>query len=151
MKVLLVEDDEDKRDDLVLFINEKLTKNLRIAKSIQSGKKALREEYFDLVLLDMTIPTFDISPTEEGGRTQAFGGRMLLSEIVRHRIKTKVLVITLFDLFGKGNEEISLPKLDEQLQEKFSEIYFGAIQYSVSLVGWKDELSKKINKLIKEK
>ncbi len=149
MKVLLIEDDEDKRNDLLFFIEEKLTNDYKTARSIQSSKKILNEEEFDLILLDMTIPTFDISPTEEGGRTQAFGGRILLSEMVRKRLKTKVIVVTLFDVFGKDKEEITLKELNQQLYDSYPNIYFGAIQYSVRLVGWKEELLVKINELIK--
>ncbi len=148
MKILLVEDDEDKREDLSSFICEKLTTNLRIARSIQSGKKALKDEKYDLILLDMTIPTFDVSPQEQGGRTQPFGGRMLLSEMTRQRIETKVIVVTQFDLFGKGEEEITLHELDMQLKDSFPKIYFGAIHFSVSITGWKDLLYKKITALI---
>ncbi|MDX2172976.1 MAG: response regulator [Bacteroidota bacterium] len=148
MKILLVEDDEDKRDDLSLFIIEKLTDDFRIAKSIQSGKKALQEEKYDLILLDMTIPTFDVSPLEQGGRTQPFGGRMLLAQMVRNRVETKVVVVTQFDLFGKGEAEITLQELDNQLKNSFPKIYCGAIHFSVSITGWKDLLYKKINNLI---
>jgi len=148
MKILLVEDDEDKREDLSSFIKEKLTDNFRIAKSIQSGKKALKEAKYDLILLDMTIPTFDVSPLEQGGRTQPFGGRILLAEMVRNRVETKVVVVTQFDLFGKGEEEITLQELDNQLKNSFPKIYYGAIHFSVSIIGWKDLLDKKIKSLI---
>ena len=130
MKILLVEDDEDKRDDLSIFIKEKLTDNFRVARSIQSSKKALREDKFDLILLDMTIPTFDISPTEDGGRSQPFGGRMLLSEMIRNRISSKVIVVTQFDLFGKGEEEITLKELDQQLYQNFPNIYL--VQFNLA-------------------
>lgn len=149
MKILLIEDDEDKREDLLSFVKENLTENVTVARSIQSGKKALSEEEFDLILLDMTIPTFDISPTEEGGRTQAFGGRLILSQMIRKRILTKVVVVTLFDLFGRGDEEISLTELNNQLKDNFPQIYCGAVQYSVRMIGWKEELLKKIKSLIK--
>ena len=148
MKILLVEDDEDKMNDLVAFIQEKLTENFTIARSFQSGKKALKEINYDLVLLDMTIPTFDITPKEDGGRSQPFGGRMLLSEMIRHRIQTKVIVVTQFDVFGKGRDEITLKELHQVLLDQFPTIYFGAVHFSVSVTGWKDELYNKINNLI---
>ena len=64
MKILLVEDDEDKRDDLSIFIKEKLTDNFRVARSIQSSKKALREDKFDLIILKMSRLNFISSQTE---------------------------------------------------------------------------------------
>jgi CheY-like chemotaxis protein len=144
MKVLLVEDDEDKREQLILFINEKIECDLVEVRSFQSALKAIKEDKFDLILLDMTMPTFNITPIESGGRSQPFGGKMLLYEMQRRRIVTKVIVVTQFDIFGKGEEEITLKDLNAQLSETFKGTYLGSIQYSINYTGWKDALYKKI-------
>ncbi|WP_184546126.1 response regulator [Mucilaginibacter sp. FT3.2] len=144
-KILLVEDDEDKRKQLVNFINLKIPSELTEARSFQSGLKALKSQSFDLILLDMTMPTFDINPPKEGGgRSQPFGGEMLLAEMVRREINTKVIVVTQFDLFGKGDEEITLKDLDVRLKERFPDNYLGAIPYRISYTSWEDALFTKI-------
>jgi CheY-like chemotaxis protein len=146
--ILLVEDDEDKRKQLVEFINLKIHSNVTEARSFQSGLKAIKSKSFDLILLDMTMPTFNINPPKEGGgRSQPFGGEMLLAEMVRRGVVTPVIVVTQFDLFGKGDEEVTLTDLDARLQEQFPKNYLGAVPYRISLTSWEDALLKKINDL----
>lgn len=143
-KILLVEDDEDKREQIIDFVSKKFICPLKEVRSYQSAIKAIRSDFFDLILLDMTMPTFDITSDESGGRAQAFGGELLLSEMNRKSIDSKVIVITQFDLFGEGDEEISLSGLNSRLEKQFGNIYLGAIQYSISYNSWQENLEKKI-------
>lgn len=147
MKILLVEDDEEKRDEIIdlLEINLSPIPQITSKMSFQSGKMAIRGEEFDLILLDMDIPTFDISASEDGGRKQAFGGRMLLSEMIRRNISTKVLVVTQFDYFENSSDGLNIKELDKQLKEAYSNIYFGYIQMISGSIDWKSKLLKKIN------
>jgi CheY-like chemotaxis protein len=147
MKILLVEDDEDKREDLISFILNNFDSEYKEVRSFQTALKTIQEENFDLILLDMTIPTFDITPSEGGGRSQPFGGEMLLHEIVRRKIQVKVIIVTQFDVFGKGDELITVKDLDRKLSEKFSNNYVGTVQYKVSYTGWKELLLNKIHNI----
>jgi len=151
MNILLVEDDEDKREQLELFIRDWLKSEFSEVRSFQSALRAIKDKYFDLILLDMTMPTFDISPTDSGGRSQPFGGEMLLEEMLRKNISSKVIVVTQFDIFGKGEEEITLKDLNLKLSTLFTENYLGAIQYSINYTGWKEKLFEKIQKTIPNK
>jgi CheY-like chemotaxis protein len=144
MNILLVEDDEDKREQLVSFIENEINCELTQVQSFQGGLKAIKTKHFDLILLDMTIPTFDITPVDGGGRSQPFGGEMLLHEMLRREIKTKVIVVTQFDIFGKGEDEITLKDLDFRLSQQFNN-YLGAVQYGIAYTGWKEVLGKMIN------
>jgi CheY-like chemotaxis protein len=145
MRILLVEDDEDKRQLIADYITQQIPCELVEARSFQSGLKAIRSFSFELILLDMTMPTFDINPPKEsGGRSQSFGGEMLLAELVRREIKSKVIVVTQFDLFGKGDEEITLVDLDSRLSVQFDGIYLGAVPYRISDTSWENLLIEKV-------
>ena len=145
IEILLIEDDEDKRDQIITFINEKVVSNLNEVRSFQSGLKAIKSKNYDLILMDMSIPTFDINSSENGGRAQPFGGELLLFEMIRRNITSKVVLITQFDLFGDGEQEISLTDLDARLLKQFPDIYIGAVHYSISYTSWKEVLFNKIN------
>ena len=67
MRLLLVEDDEDKREQLLMFFDEHFTFSVDEVRSFQSALKAIKTICYDLIILDMTIPTYDISPIEQGG------------------------------------------------------------------------------------
>jgi len=147
MKILIVEDDEDKRQQLLAFISAELDADIVEARSYQSGMKALLAERFDLVLLDMSMTTFDKTPPENGGRPQPYAGREILQQMARRSIETNVIVVTQFDRFGRDDDEITLPELDKSLSQGFSRTYKGAVHYSVKYAGWQDVLRNFLKEL----
>lgn len=141
MNVLLVEDDEEKRVQLASFAKDVLKSNVVEAKSLNSGVKALSSDDFDLIILDMSMTTFDASPLDKnGGRPQPYGGREILSQMKRRNILTKAVVVTQYDIFGQGDQMTSLRELDEQLTTSFPENYIGSIFYKGLYADWQSLL-----------
>lgn len=147
MNLLLVEDDEIKRAQLVSFITETVPNiKIDIAKSYQTGIKAIISHSYRLIILDMTMPTFDIGIDEYGGRPQAYAGREILQQMDRREIKSPVIVVTQFDRFGEGNNKLALAELNEELLKAHPINYKGAIYYSTTVDSWKNQLRQVINK-----
>ena len=68
MMVLLVEDDEFKAADLTRLLHENLPPHqVTRAASVTSALRAITSDRFDLVVLDMSLPTFDPSGPGGGG------------------------------------------------------------------------------------
>lgn len=66
--ILLVEDDEHKADRLAEFVrHEYPSARLEKCASYQSGIRAILRVRPDVVLLDMTLPTYDRERDEGGG------------------------------------------------------------------------------------
>lgn len=147
MKILLVEDDEEKRQQLSHFAQHELGADVTEARSRQSGVNALLREPFDLIILDMTMPTYDVTPTEDGGRPQAYAGRDILQQMERRGIATKAVVVTQFDRFGQAEDEITLQVLDAQLEAAFPATYVGAVYYNVGYAGWREALRTVVQQL----
>jgi len=95
---------------------------LEDAHSMQSGLRALLKQTPDLVLLDMNLPTYDITSEESGGRLQAFAGREILRQLARRNIFVPVVVVTQFDYLGEGRNRIALGELDQELSESDSNL-----------------------------
>jgi CheY-like chemotaxis protein len=147
MKILIVEDDENKRTRLVDFLNELYpSSSLEVAKSLQSGVRKLRSNAPDVILLDMTLPTYDIGPDESGGSTHAYGGREFLRQMKRFKLSSPVIVVTQFDTFGSGDETMTLAALDEELKKSHPGVYLGAVYYHASIQSWKEHLRNFITK-----
>lgn len=143
MKILIVEDDENKRNQLTGFLkNEFPAVDLQTANSLQSGLRAIIAGGVNLILLDMTMPTFDIGENEDGGRPQAYAGREILRQMERREINIPVVVVTQFDRFGEGNDALTIEELNEQLVQEHRGVYAGAIYYDVTLGGWKERLTQ---------
>jgi CheY-like chemotaxis protein len=147
MNVLIVEDDENKVSQLAQFLKEVMPDaKAEVAHSLQSGLRRIRNTVPDLVLLDMTLPTYDVGPDEPGGDTHPFGGREFLRQIRRFKITVPVIVITQFETFGSGPEATTLKALDDELARNHPDVYRGAVYYHAAIQSWKDQLKKLLSK-----
>lgn len=147
MRILLVEDDEDKRHQLSLFFVDTFKAEVVEAKSLNSGVKALFSSKYDLIVLDMSMSTFDSSLSDKtGGRPQPYGGREILMQMKRKAISTKAVVVTQYDNFGQNEDLTSLYELDKQLKLSFPNTYIGAISYKGDFVGWQSRLAALLKK-----
>lgn len=152
MNVLIIEDDENKRNQICCFIQDRFSDpTICVAKSLHSGLKGIINGDYDLILLDMTLPTFDINVDEHGGRPRAYGGKEILSQMNRRGIVVPVVVVTQFDRFGQGIDLITLNELNRQLHTAYPNTYMGAVYYNAALEGWKDTLYKLIVNILQNR
>lgn len=140
--VLLVEDDENKRSQVLGLMATRFPElSVTTAGSLMSGVRAAKAATPDLVLLDMTLPNYDLSDGETGGGMHAFGGVEFLKQVRRLRLRTKVIVVTQFETFGQPPNVKDLPELDAEMRAAFDPIYRGAVYYHASLEDWSDSLA----------
>lgn len=148
MKILIVEDDENKSRNLIDFLSiSEVDSEIKIEKSLRSGIGAVIDWHPNLILLDMTMPTYDIGPEEHGGKPQIFGGRELMAQMVRFDISIPVIVVTQFETFGQGNESIDLEELNKKLREEFPDFYRGAVYYHAAVEGWQEKIQQMISQI----
>lgn len=133
MKILVVEDDDYKRGEVKSFLTEAMpTASLFEARSAQSAVRALTLDRFACIILDMSLPTFDMTSAEHGGRPQPLGGKEVLYEIERRDLVTPVIVLTQFTTFERSDvnaTDLDLAELDRELCAEFSNNYRGAVFY----------------------
>lgn len=148
-KIILIEDDKKKIDDIKDFLYKTYKyQNLVVKESYQSGLRELIFNKYDLLLLDMSIPTWDKISSDPSGNYQKFGGYLILKEITRKKKPVKTILISMFDDFGESDRSVTLSQLAEGLKKEFSEIFMGSIFYSSRQTKWKDELKLHIQKAI---
>jgi len=151
MKLLIVEDDDNKQSQISSFLNSQYSDlTLEVARSLKSGLKQIRTFNPDLVLLDMTLPTYDVGPDEPGGSTHALGGREFMRELKRYRLKPPVIVVTQYSIFDAGTEFATLQELDAEFMRTYPEVYRGAVYYHAAIGSWKDHIIKLINENVRE-
>lgn len=148
MRILFIEDEIVKQNDILKFLNEELLqKEVEVVHSLMGGMLALSRNDYELVLLDMSLPLYDINgEDEEINEFEAFGGIEILDEIERRELSIKVLVITAFDVIEDDTKKIQLEQLDEQMKQNYSDFYMGCVHYDQSSLEWKSELKKYIQK-----
>lgn len=146
MKILLVEDDPNKAKAISEFLPKALLRSdITQAKSYKSARNALNGGTFDLVLMDMSLPTFDVTAIDQGGSFLPFAGRELMRQMRRSGNDTPVIVVTQFDRFGEGPEAIELSELSRVLGEQFPRSFRGAIFYSAQSGTWRAKLGEMLN------
>ena len=148
MRILLIEDDEYKAKQILDFLKSSvniLDNQVVLKKAFQSGMESIVNNSYDLILLDMSMPTFEVSASRPSGRPRPYGGRDILYEMKRKEIKVTTIVITQYNVFGEGVDRLNITQLDESLKEKFSDMYLGLIYYSVSAIDWKELLLQLIH------
>jgi len=143
LRILLIEDDAYKAKRICTFLGS-LEKQLEVSveRSVSTGLSRLMEPTKpDVLLLDMSLSTFDVGPRETGGRPQNFGGITVLEHMTRRGIDIPVLIVTQFESFPQEDgKELSLSMLREKLLERFRERLRGVVYYSSRETAWEHEL-----------
>lgn len=140
MKVLLIEDNDHKKNLIHSFIGEEFPYiELELKRSYNSGlRELIRNDDYSLVLLDMSLPNYDIAPGESGGDFESLAGKYLLNEMYRRDINIKVVIVTMYQNYV--DEEFN-----SGLRENFSN-YLGVIYFNLSdPEGWRNDLKNILN------
>ncbi|TAJ59614.1 MAG: response regulator [Chitinophagaceae bacterium] len=149
MRVLIIEDDPLKLNRLETFTKEYSQSLILDTKmSYQSGLLALLRNQYDIVLLDMQLPNYDIRSGEDGYKPRPMAGRDILREIKRKRIKSKVIIMTQYESFGENGKFESLMEWDAKFKAEFTNSYLQTIQYKPGSNAWKDQLQKHLANFI---
>ncbi len=151
MLILLIEDDPIKRGHVekhILGVASASAINLvvEMRSSYHSGLRGCIDLRPSLVVLDMTLPTYDTA-SRESGRPRHFGGRDILRELRRRKMQFPTVVLTGFGILGEGSEKCTPSELDSELKESFPNIFLGTVFYSASDSAWRNELTQIILKL----
>ena len=135
-RLLIIEDNEAKLNRLRQFCEENLTDyevedrrsyNSALSEVVHNGKN------YDLILLDVSMNTYDISPEVSDGEQEPLAGSNILRFMKLRKIKVPVIVVTMYESFVDG---IKIDKLDEGFREKYSEFYKGFVYYSLRNENW---------------
>lgn len=128
MNVLIVEDNKNKYEQISALISQLYTEcNIERAASFISGKNKVYENKWDIIIMDVTLPTYDITHTERGGDKRPVAGKNLMKRMINRKINIPVIVITQFETFD--NNRISLASLNQEFEQEFQSIWKGTIFY----------------------
>lgn len=124
MKVLNIEDDAFKHNDICKVLTSCGVNTVYWEKNYEDGWKAIKnaedaEKPYDLIITDMYYPR------EAGGREEA-SGELIIQKVIDQELKVPVILCSSVNL-------------------RFSEI-FGCVYYN-RIINWEDDLKLLINKL----
>lgn len=152
MEVLLIEDDEDKIKKINSFLKEEfIESNIKITKSYNSSLVELvKKVKYDIVLMDMSMPTYELESGYENEDTENFAGRDLLQQMKFRNIYYPTIIITQYDTFGESVYKQTLEELTNELRDCFSPTYKATVYYSSAENDWKLNLRNEIKNIFDE-
>lgn len=147
---MLVEDEVPKCDHILTFLNSLEVESVTIiARSVNAALDNIELETPDLLLLDMSLPTFDVGDRETGGRPQGFGGIEVLRHMVMAGIECPTIVITGYEAFPReAGKAVDLSQISSELSAEFPNMFKGILHYNSTYDEWKTALRQVLIDLV---
>lgn len=145
IKILIVEDDLFKTTDIKTYITKHFNDcDIDVVCSYQSGCNAAITNKYDILILDMSIPNFDVNYNENGGDTLKNGGELIMRELLDEDVDFSAVIISQYEEFGGE----SIDQIDNRLKKLCPNQYNGWITYSTSNNDWQEKLLNTIRNVI---
>ena len=145
-KLLLIEDDDVKRQGVINTLKLLGDFDILLANSVSSAIAAISND-LELIIADMSLPTYDILATERGGTPRPFGGIEVFEHLERINSKLPVVVVTSYPAISDGRRSLTVNDLERQLSADFPENFKGLVYFDFAYTDWEKELIRKIYSL----
>lgn len=143
MNILIIEDNANKLKQIKNFFNNYYPEcSITESRSFKDGVIKVYKNEWDLIILDMTLPTYDITLSDRGGDQKAVAGKEIMKRMLNRKIFTPVIIITQFETFD--GDKISLSSLNAEFERDFSPVWKGTVFYE------NDDWRTKLKKLLEE-
>lgn len=130
MKILLVEDEIHKRDEILNCVAQVYSSPPEVVDAVNGAVLKVMESDYDLIILDMALPTFgDSSDDKKKGHDQAQGGVEVLRALKANKKTAKVIIVTQYPDFYVGGTRVKLKDSSKLIFEKYNQTVIGAVLY----------------------
>lgn len=146
-KILLVEDFEEKANNILAFLKKEFPLyEVVLRTSYNSAQEEIFENGSDysLILLDMSMSTYDLTIDASGGLPEPAAGQNILEGMFLREIMTPVIVVTMYNVFGRKQ----LEAFDIELKKDYPQNYKSYVFYSSQKNDWKKFLQKQIKEIL---
>ncbi len=152
MKVILIEDEKHKSDDLKNRICKAGVSeaNLQVCTGVKQAVLAVANFDVGLIILDMALPTFSGPARDDGGGgvAQAGGGIEVLRALKSMGKSVKIIIVTQYPDILIDGRRIKLGNVNKVLTNKYGQSVLGAILYSYDTAGWAQRFETLIRRSI---
>lgn len=140
-RILIIEDNKNKLKKVKEFVQHQMPNaSIHDAISYTGGIRRIYEEEWDLILLDMTLPVYDITPHDNGGDRRPTAGKEIMKRMKNKGKIVPTIIITQFDTFGENG--LTIASLNEEFSYELSDIWKGTVNYVDASNKWQIELMK---------
>ena len=150
-KILIVEDNPVKLGKIVDFF-KKISENLTIdtATSFNSAWQILQKNkgIYDLIVLDLSLPLFDSSISNDSSEFRALGGKELAHKLVKRKLTTPFIFLTAYSVFDDKVYKYTFDELKKELISSYQEQCLGFIYFNNKSSEWREEIKVSIEGLL---
>lgn len=130
MRVLLIEDEEHKRDEIIQYVKQVYDLYPDVVDSVRSAIMKIMEVDYDIIILDMALPTFGGDTADSNkGHDQAQGGIEVLRVLKLEKKSTKIILVTQYPDFYIGGIKVKLKDSPKIIFDKYNQEIIGAVLY----------------------
>jgi len=148
MRIAIIEDDAYKSEDLHACVSEALPGATIISASdVSSGIKLIQSSEFNLVILDIALPSHPIVPGGGAPMSLISGGIEVLFEIQSLNRSDPCVIVTQYPEIEITGEYFSTLEATSAIKINFDIDILGCIQYSEQSTRWKTELKGYLEKI----
>ena len=129
-RVLLVEDEVHKRDEIKQCVLEVFGFEPEIVDGVRGAVMKVVEQNYDLIILDMALSTFGESADDRNkGHDQAQGGIEVLRALNAAKKRAKIIIVTQYPDFDLGSMKVKLKQAPKIVSDKYRQDVVGAVLY----------------------
>jgi len=150
VNVHIVEDNVIKANSLSNFFLQEYSSTCctKVFGSFQSALRALETSVPDLIVLDMTLPTFDRKPNSREGRIRPIGGYDLMYKMKHRSLAAAVIVVTQLEQFGEGEDEVSFSEITARCERDFPDFFLGSVYFDQGGLNWQNDLAELVRRFL---
>jgi CheY-like chemotaxis protein len=148
MKILIADDSADKISELTQYFDSfEYDCQIDISMSFKETVSKAGDKFYDLLMLDMTMPTSSNKVRRRGTKARSLAGKDVLATLSYYCVKPpKCIIFSQFSEFGRHDDIASLDEIYHGLLKTYSEFLCGYIVYDSTSDDWKNALKKLIDK-----
>lgn len=131
-RILLVEDELHKQEELAACFDDFFSGSAELTHvdSVRAAVWAVSEGSFDLIVLDMALPTFSTEGlAAERGHDQALGGVEVLRALKARHLVSKIMIVTQYPDITVGGKRLRLNEAPKVLSRRYDQDVIGTILY----------------------
>lgn len=129
---MLVEDELHKLEELAASLRQFFKDGIDLihVDSVRAAFWAVSSDEFDIIILDMALPTFSTEGSAaERGHDQALGGVEVLRALKSRGLRSKVIIITQYPDITVGGQRMKLQEAAVALSRRYEQDVVGAVLY----------------------
>ena len=142
-EVLLIEDDHFKQELVEAAIRDaRVNACVTVGRSVQQAVRLIRAGRYDLIVLDIALPSHESRPGGAQPISQPSGGMEVLLELSYDGRSDPVIIVTQFPEIELDGRLHPLSKVIQALADNISANVVDVIYFSAQDAGWRERLKR---------